>query len=188
MQRQFKKFALIGTSCVGKTTLLLELEKNLLKKYSDKKIISVQEAARHYFEKRKVRNPFSYFNQYNIQTLAIDFEKEAQLQKPDIIICDRSVLDAFVYIKTMGTQKEAEKLLKRIKNWLTSYDHFFLLDPQGVSYQTDQIRRENMNVRKAFHNSFSSTLLDLLLPYTLISGNQKQRGNRMMDIISALTI
>lgn len=188
IKRQYKKFALIGTSCVGKTTLVLELEKILQKKYSNKIIATVPEAARHYFEKRKVRNPFSYINQYNIQTLAKEFEKQAELQKPDIIICDRSVLDAVVYIKTMGTQKETEKLLKRVRNWLATYSHFFLLDPAEVNYQTDVIRKEDMHVREAFHNSFLDLLQDLMLPYTLISGNEKQRVNKMTDIISSFII
>lgn len=53
MQRASRKFALIGTSCVGKTTLLHELNGLLNKKYKNKIILTVPEAAREYFEKKK---------------------------------------------------------------------------------------------------------------------------------------
>lgn len=188
MQKKHKKFALIGTSCVGKTTLLYKLEKKLQNKYRNRKIITVQEAARYYFEKRKVRKPFSYHNQSQIQTLAKKFEKKAETQKPDIILCDRSVLDAIAYIKTMGTRTEVEKLIKKAKKWLMTYNHFFLLNPIGVHYQIDSVRKEDIQLRKAFHTSFVHLLRDLSLPYTLISGSKKQRINKISDIIYTFDI
>src|SRR3989338_8572569 len=143
-----KKFALIGTSCVGKTTILSDLKKILGKKYKNKIIVTVPEAARFFFEKRKVRNPFSYINQIQIQSLANEFEKKAEAQKPHIIICDRSVLDAAAYVRMMGTMNDAEKLIRRAKKWFTTYSHFFLLDPKGIPYKTDPIRKEDLKVRE----------------------------------------
>lgn len=188
MQKKYKKFALIGTSCVGKTTLLFKLKKKLQNKYYDKKIVTVPEAARQYFESRKVRKPFSYINQSKIQTLAKKLEKKAERQKPDIILCDRSVVDAIAYIKTMGTPLETEKLRERVKDWLTTYSYFFLLNPNGIRYQTDLVRREDKQIREAFHTSFLRLLRDLTLPYTLISGTEKQRLQTITDIISSFHI
>ncbi len=183
MSKQHKKFALIGTSCVGKTTLLLELEQVLQKTYHDKKIVVVQEAARYYFEKRKVNNPFSYISQSNIQSLVKKFEQNAQLQEPDMIICDRSVVDSIAYSQAKGTRKDVEKLYDKARKWLVTYDHFFLLDPAGIAYQTDEVRKESAETREAFHQSFLSLLEELMLPYTLISGNKKQRIKKMTEII-----
>lgn len=182
MSKKVKKFALIGTSSVGKTTLVKRLE-NALEKSSKKKIVFVEEAARYYFERNKVRNLFSYKNQRKIQSLAKRFEKKAHMKNPDIIICDRSVLDAVAYVKTKGKRHEWQELLDKVRKWLGTYDHFFLLDPEGVSYRMDKIRREEDKVRMVFHKSFLKLLSDLSLPHTLISGSKKERLEKMMEII-----
>lgn len=182
MSKKAKKFALIGTSSVGKTTLMKRLEKTL-QKSSRKKIIFVQEAARYYFERKRVRKPFSFKNQNNIQKLAKKFEKKAHKKNPDIIICDRSVLDAVAYVRTLDKNNEWEKLLETVKDWLKTYDHFFLLDPEGVSYKMDKIRKEEEKIRSDFHKSFVRLLSELNLPHTIISGNKKERLEKMMEII-----
>lgn len=181
MSKKTKKFALIGTSSVGKTTLLKKLEKKLTA--SKKSIVFVQEAARYYFERKNVRKPFSSKNQSNIQKLAKRFEKKAHKENPDIIICDRSVLDAVAYVRTFDKTDEWKKLLEKVSDWLKTYDHFFLLDPEGVSYKTDKIRKEEKKIRSAFHKSFVELLSELKLPYTLISGDKKERVEKMLDII-----
>lgn len=182
------KFALVGTSCVGKTTLFLELSSELKEKYKNKKIITVPEAARFYFENKRVRRPFSYINQRNIQDLAIHFEKKVEQCKPDIIICDRSVLDAIAYVKTKGTEKEVARLLKRVTKWLTTYNHIFLLSPKGIKYETDHIRKEDSQLRELFHISFLNLLEKLNLPYTLITGEKKRRLKKMSRIISTFIL
>lgn len=183
-----KKFALIGTSCTGKTTCLYELEKILKKKYRNKKIIVVPEAARYYFEKEKTRKPFSYTHQHKIQNIAKQFEESAEKELPSIIICDRSVIDAIAYVKTTGTENESKKLLQRVKKWLATYSHFFLLSPDGVPYKTDLIRKEDVQMRKSFHTSFLYLLKKLALPHTLISGDKKQRLKKIKNIIFAFDI
>lgn len=183
MLKKVKKFALIGTSSVGKTTLIKKLEKELKTSSPNKKIAVVREAARYYFESKKVRKPFSYINQRNIQGLAKKFEKKIHRKNPDIIICDRSVLDAVAYVRTLGKDNEWKKLLETVKDWLKTYDHFFLLDPEGVSYKMDKIRKEEEKIRSNFHKSFVRLLSELNLPHTIISGNKKERLEKMMEII-----
>jgi nicotinamide riboside kinase len=179
-----RKFALIGTSCVGKTTLLHEVSTILKETFPEKKIVAVHEAARQYFEKRSVRNPFSFTHQSRIQALAQEFEKEAQRESPDIILCDRSVLDAIAYVNTMGTKTDVKKLIRNVNDWLATYTNFFLLDPADIEYKTDPIRRESKRVREAFHTSFLDILNELRFPFTIISGSKKRRIRTMISIIS----
>lgn len=165
-----KKFALIGTSCVGKTTILNLLPKKLQEVFPNKKIVVVEEAARLYFSMRKTKNPFSHHHQKNIQFLAKKLERKTLKQFPDIVICDRSVIDAIAYRHAVSKMdKKLQFLIKRIKPWLSSYHHFFLLDPNGVPYKTDNIRQESLNTRMHFHDSFVSVLSMLPISYTLIS-------------------
>lgn len=178
-----QKYALIGTSCVGKTTLVHELENLLKKEVSGTKIEIVEEAAREYFIHNKTEEPFSYFHQSRIQTLAHIQEQIAYFKNPNIILCDRSVLDAVVYVQTNGEKNAALKLLEKEKKWLTTYTHFFLLDPKGVPYKTDDIRKEAKGTRESFHKTFVETLSELKLPHTLISGNLESRLKKMFTII-----
>lgn len=179
MSKKTKKFALIGTSSVGKTTLILELESAL----KGKKVAIVEEAARYFFSRNKVDNPFSYDSQIRVQNLVKKFEEAAYKKNADIILCDRSVLDAVAYVMTVGRENEWKKLLNNVKDWLKTYDHFFLLDPNGINYRTDKVRKESKKIRESFHPSFVKLLLNLHLPHTLISGNKKERLEKMISII-----
>lgn len=185
MKYSYRKFALEGTSCVGKTTLLHKLENHLQTSYADKVTAIVPEAARYYFENRKVKEPFIYFHQSRIQNLAKEFEQRIEKITPDIIVCDRSVVDAIAYIKVQGTQHETEKLIKKAQGWLSTYTHFFLLDPVGIDYKTDLIRKEDAKTRDTFHIAFLEILQKLALPYTLVSGTEHERFNKIEKLISS---
>lgn len=184
MLKTHKKYALIGTSCVGKTTLLVRLHNELKKSNPTVRVAVVEEAARSYFSRIKVRKTnFLSLHQQRIQHIAHSLEKEAHQKDPDIILTDRSVLDAVVYTKAVGDIKGAYKLLKKAAGWLPTYTHLFLLDPTGIHYKTDDIRKENKNTREHFHQTFLDVLASLSYPYSIISGNKKTRVDKMISII-----
>lgn len=182
MQNRVKKFALIGTSCIGKTSLLEDLVVIIPKEFNKKTVIS-PEAARYYFSTVHVRKPFSYRNQSAVQSLAKKFEQEAEAKNPDVILCDRSVFDAVAYVHAVGQAKDAQKLHDRMRDWLRTYDHLFLLDPKDVPYKKDEIRQESAETRQMFHDSFALLLGSSNLPFTLISGTERERVNQMLSII-----
>lgn len=184
MLKTTKKYALIGTSCVGKTTLILKLKNLLIKEFPKKKIEIAEEAARIYFAKNKAKNPFSYFHQNKIQNLAKQQEQTAYKNNADIVLCDRSVIDAIVYVKSVGDKNGSEKLTKKVKEWLLTYTHFFLLDPKDIPYSVDDIRKESKKTRELFHKTFLKILSSIKLPYTLILGNETERLNNMLRIIN----
>lgn len=183
MQRNYKKFALVGTSCVGKTTLLHELSKTLVKKYPQKKVVTVPEAARLYFALVKSKNPFSFYEQRNVQALAKELENHMTTLNPHIILTDRSVIDAVAYLQAMGKHTASAKLTQYAKDWLKTYDHLFLLDPADIVYAKDKIRKESQKTRSAFHSSFLSVLPKSKVSWTLISGTKKKRLAHMLEII-----
>lgn len=174
-----KKFALVGTSCVGKTTLLNKLKRTLPKHFGDKEIIFIDEAARVYFTQVQTTEPFQFIHQKGIQDLAIKLEKEAHEKAPDIIISDRSVLDAMVYVASFADTTGKKALQQNAESWIATYTHFFLLDPKGVPYYTDEVRKESENQRQTFHETFVREFESLQIPYTLISGSLQ---NRLMTI------
>src|SRR3989344_7576787 len=101
MSKPPKKYALVGTSCVGKTTLVHKLSDLLHKDLPGIHIEVIEEAARIYFTYNKTDQPFSYFHQLQIQTLAKLQEQMAYFKNPHITLTDRSVLDDIAYVKAM---------------------------------------------------------------------------------------
>lgn len=177
-----KKFALIGTSCVGKTTLQSELVNILTRKFPTRITVPAPEAARQYFLSHRVRNRFSLYHQGRIQKLARSTEQQLQMHA-DIVIADRSVLDAVAYIYTIEGNESAQALMDRVKKWLKTYTHLFLLDPNGIEYTLDSVRNEDKGLRDKFHHGFLSVLPPQPAPWTLISGKREERIDKMMEII-----
>lgn len=183
VEKKYKKYALIGTSSTGKTTLLNKLFQEVKKKYGMKHVVVVPEVARLYFTIFKTKTPFSYKHQSKIQSLVKELETTALATKPEIILSDRSVIDAAAYVHAMGDTSGAKKLLHNAKNWIKTYDHIFLLDPMGVSFTQDSIRKEDFKIRTKFHDSFVTIVPQLTSKWTLITGSKKKRLQTMFDII-----
>lgn len=183
MPINFSKYAVVGTSCSGKTALINLLGIEIKKAYPEKKINIVPEAARIYFKRNLVRNPFSYSHQSKIQELALKQEMDARSGNASLILCDRSVIDSVVYVKTMGNKKGSTKLLNRIKKWLSTYTHFFILDPKDVSYIADDIRKENKDLREKFHAQFIDFFSCSNIPHSFISGTIEERIVKVTGII-----
>jgi len=169
-----KKIALIGTSCVGKTTLLEEL-KRIYPQY-----VFINEVARDYFSNNKSKNRFSFKDQQNIQDLVMDREKE---MKGNIVVCDRSVICPIIYTNADGDILGGKNLHSRVKEWIPTYSQLLLLDPVDVPYQKDSIRSEEKFFRMKVHKEYVAFLKDNNIQYTLIKGSWDQRLSQIKEII-----
>ncbi len=183
MSKTPKKFALIGTSCVGKTTLLLKLKDYFAEKKPHLKVTLVNEAARLYFSTHKTRKPFSFYHQEKIQKLIQKMEQEASGKKYHLVFCDRSVFDAVPYVASTKDEKSIQILLRRANKWLHTYTHLFLLDPKDIPYQKDEIRKESKYTREKFHKLFQVYLQKVSVPWTIIGGTEKDRLEKISSII-----
>ena len=183
------KFAYIGTSCIGKSTLL---EHSTLLNGGD--VILVDEAAREYFAaNRDVANRFSVETQGKVQALALVKEQAAQARASQTgrdvaIICDRSVLDAPAYVYSQGDVDGANQLLERVRLWLPTYSAIFLLDPADVLYEPDPIRDESEATRQLFHTAFLEFFDANGIPYELLSGSPDERLAVVSNRIAATAI
>src|SRR5476651_750317 len=99
-EKEPRKIALVGTSSVGKTTVLEHLKRRYVK---DPTVVFVEEAARKFFgDNPNVAYPFFEHSQRQVQSLALQNEEVAHLGNPRVIICDRSVIDAVAYVRAQG--------------------------------------------------------------------------------------
>lgn len=173
------KVAFVGTSCVGKTTLVEEYRKRGIPG-----LLITDEAARDYF----TRNPtvvdrFSVGVQSEIQALVLRNEQIAYKSGASRIICDRSVLDAVAYVRSQGDIKGSRQLLERIKFWIPTYENLLLLDPADIPYQIDSIRQESEEVRQKFHQVFLELFQEEGISYELLSGTLVQRISRVNQFL-----
>lgn len=176
------KVAFIGTSSVGKTTLVEEYERRFS---GNTKVAIVPEAARRFFtDNPHVTDRFGVDAQGQIQALALQQEQNAHNGGAEVILCDRSVIDAVVYVQAHGDNEGASQLLDRVSFWLPTYNKFLLLDPADVPYETDDIRQEDESVRQRFHDAYLAFFEETGIPYELLSGTLEQRISRVDEIIS----
>lgn len=172
------KIALVGTSCIGKTTLIDHYR-------NDQNVVIVEEAARIFFTQNPhIEDRFSVDAQGQVQALALRNEQDAHQSGASVILCDRSVIDAVVYVRSQGDTKGSEELLKRVEFWLPTYHKFLLLDPADVPYETDDVRQEREEVRQGFHSAFLEFFQDAGIPYELLSGTIEKRITRVNQIIN----
>ena len=176
------KVAFVGTSCVGKTTLLEQYRQ----KFSGRKdVVFVEEAARAFFQANPdIKDRFSAEIQGRVQTLALHNEQEAHASGARVILCDRSVIDAVAYVRANGDKMGSEELLQRIGFWLPTYRKFLLLDIVDIPYVTDDIRREDVNKRQQFHNAFLELFGEKRILYELLGGTVRERMKRVDEILS----
>ncbi len=176
------KVAFVGTSCVGKTTLLEEFGRRLT---DNPGAMIVPEAARIFFTANpNITARFGKEAQGQVQSLALQQEQDAHNIGARVILCDRSVIDAVVYVRAHGDKEGAAELLDRVSFWLPTYNKFLLLDPADVPYKTDEVRQEDEQVRQGFHNAYLEFFEESKIPYELLSGNLEERIARVDQIIA----
>ncbi len=178
---KIKKLAFVGSSCVGKTTTLDHFRKSSA---GNPNMAFVEEAARIFFTQNpQITERFSADTQGKVQALALKNEQGAHQAGARVILCDRSVIDAVVYVISQGDIKGAEELLKRVEFWLPTYHKFLLLDPADIPYETDDIRQETPETRQKFHDAFLNFFKETGIPYELLSGTEEARIKRVTEII-----
>lgn len=180
-EQEMRKVAFVGTSCTGKTTLVNHYREKFKE---NAEVVIVEEAARIYFENHpEVEDRFSNEFQSRIQELAQQNEQEAHFEEARVILCDRSVLDAAAYSLAMGDKDCSDRLFERVKSWIPTYSCLFLLDPSDVRYSTDEVRKENENLRGQFHRAFLELFREKKVPYKLLSGTLQERIQQIDEIL-----
>jgi nicotinamide riboside kinase len=173
------KIALMGTSCVGKTTIFEALREKF---GSGANISFIPEAARRFFEENGTSERFTLETQRKIQELVIKSEKELA-PGTEIIICDRTVIDPAAYCLANEDLEGTKGLLDAVAGWLPSYAELILLDPKDVPYKTDEIRGEAEEYRQKVHEAFLKILKDRKLKYSLLSGSLERRLEYMEELV-----
>jgi len=178
------KYAFVGAASTGKTTIFEALREEYL---TDPSIVFIEESGRPYFESRPYFTEQQIFSppvQKELQGIILGKEQSATEQNPQVIICDRSVLDSPAHLYAMGDEEGTEELLENVQFWLSTYKLILLLDPEGVPFENDEARRESEQTRNRIHQGFIDFFAKYKIPYELLSGSKEERIARVKGLIS----
>lgn len=125
-----KKFAIIGTSCSGKTTLTYQILSELKRRGVNADGV-IQQDRRLAFERWKLETEKEA--QYWVILNMAKKEVEMQLNDVEVIVSDRSVLDFYAYLETMYGRDEM--MWEFVKRWIDTYTAVYYLGP--LPYEND---------------------------------------------------
>lgn len=148
-----KKICIIGTHSAGKTSLsyMLAVKYKIL----DKSIKIVQEVAR--------SCPYPINEGMNKDAcLWIYYEhvkKELDaMQKHDVVICDRSAIDSFMYAKAQNCFDETDSIMihsfAAAEEWMDTYDEIIYVKPGDMKPTEDGVRSTDMDFRDRVEQEF----------------------------------
>lgn len=169
-----EKIAFVGTAGTGKTTLIDRLRNEYT---DDTRVLFVEEAARKFFAENQLGDDQRRNEdiQSKILAMILQLEQAAHEKDPEVIFCDRSVLDAVVYVLSEGDVDAAEAMYDELKEWVKTYTKIYVLDPDDVAHETDEIRLEDAQVRQKVHEVYVRFLRSKGIQYEILSGTIEER-------------
>ena len=181
------RIAIIGPQNTGKTTFI----KDFLKEF--KKYTTPKETYRDIVHKNKleINQKTSDSSQEAIGTFLFEIIKNTSGGN---ILFDRCVVDNYVYSSVGYDNKKISKdlLLKTEKLMLENLRYLdcliFIPTALSVQLKDDTFRDTDTQFIDAVNNTFITTLLDIrskyFIPVFIISGNRKQRIEKIKKILS----
>jgi len=152
-----QKIAIMGVHSAGKTTLAYILSAYF--KMKDYNVKLIHESVRE-------NCPFPINEDANQGTCLWNFhrqflnELEAEAQGYQLAICDRSVMDTFVYFHAVNPRNPiTHSAVEQAAQWLTTYDLLICLEPQeGVDLHEDGVRSTDRDYLNLIRDGFRDKL------------------------------
>ena len=152
-----QKIGVIGVHGAGKTTLTYSLSAHYKMEQVNVKLIH---------ESVRENCPFPINADANQGTCLWNFhtqflnELEAEAQGYDLAICDRSVIDTFVYFHAVNPENAITRAaLEQAAKWLVTYDLLICLEPSANFLPADDgIRETAHQYQILIRNGFRKTL------------------------------
>lgn len=164
------KISFSGTPKSGKSSLLEEVKKILSLKYNVEAVDEISP-----------KNPFDdnqkseFRSQFFYMTTQVNDENIKNLKAPDLLLCDRSVLDQWIYwkkhIKNQNITpllEEKNKLLETIfQFWMKTYDLVFFIRLDTREYEKRNTGNEFREVTSEYVKETEALFSEAIEDYNL---------------------
>lgn len=152
-----QKIAIMGVHSAGKTSLAYILSAHFKMKEMNVKLIH---------ESVRENCPFPINADANQGTCLWNFhtqflnELEAEAQGYELAICDRSVLDTFVYFHAVNPENHITRsAVEQASQWMTTYDVLICLEPvDNIELHDDGIRSTDRSYQNLINKGFKEAL------------------------------
>lgn len=167
------KVVFTGTIFVGKSTLIEDFARR-------PHVAIVREVARELIAQDPSIEHKSEF-QNILFSEQVRRETEAINSGAKVVICDRSIADNIAHSRYYGHPIAVEW-----KDWLKTYDHFFLFAKNDFPFQIERYPEGNdwIGFRDNLHQHIQSVLSEYALPYSDLSGSHEARRSIVESLIS----
>lgn len=160
-----QKFLFTGTFDSGKTTLASEFE-------ADPAVCVIREVARDLLRSNPDLASDPMFNSLNF-TEQIRKEKEAEISKPYLVICDRGILDVLAYATVFSNPIDSE-WIKAMRN---RYDRIFYFNKTDILFSPSS--QEEKDLRNSVDLALQMWITRLGIPVIGVEGAANERKNLM---------
>lgn len=182
-----KKIAIAGTHGVGKTTLAYSLAEN----FNHLVVKLNSQLARSLIKKGYPLGQEATMESY-IQYVIAQLRAEQELEKCDIFISDRTLLDPLAYAIVNYEYIDSNvptsiiEMLKRI--WLLELQQYdlYVFVPIEFAMQSDGIRPENEDYRKKVQEQMLFLLEENNVNYIKVSGTSVERTAQVTKALGSL--
>jgi hypothetical protein len=179
------RVGIIGTVCVGKSTVL-ECLKNTYQR--DTRVALLDEVARPFFDAHR---EITERRSVNVQTLLMnmiiveELKAECRPNRPEIIVSDRAPICAPVVVASEGNIEAADILHKTLEARAVPYE-LLLFDVEGVPYNRQVPDFEQvMGKRSRIHEQYKCFMEERAIPYTLVGGTLEERVAQVDSVIQS---
>ena len=154
-----KKIAIIGVHSAGKTSLAYILSAHFKMKHLNVKLIH---------ESVRENCPFPINEKANQDTCLWNFHKQflnefdAKAQGYEMAICDRSVMDTFVYYHAVNPESNITRAaVQQASQWLETYDLLICLEPsEFIDPVDDGYRATDREYQNLIRDGFRKIIKD----------------------------
>lgn len=165
-----KKVVITGPESSGKSTLSKHLSESLF-------IPHVREYAREYLA--ALDRVYDQSDLLHIAKGQLGLEKDIICQTPSFLICDTDLLTIKIWSEYKYSCCDSE-IIRLFKNNLPD---LYLLAAPDFPWEEDS-QRENPDNREELFSIYEKEILDLKIPYKVISGTESERLELAMDLFS----
>lgn len=154
-----RKYAVIGTHGVGKTTFVYELAANMKKAGGNVRVVNEQARC----------SPFPLNENFNIESAQwiickhIQEELEALHQGFDICVSDRTPMDTIMYCRAAGFHEKHIRPLDELADyWMKGYEKLVFMMASNENYDMDSRRSKSKSLRQQVEKLYLSYIANFM--------------------------